>query len=314
MTVTLKDIKDAEKLIEPYVVTTPLLHLKQLDGILGCKVYVKLENMQNTKAFKIRGAMNKILRLTKKEKEHGVVTSSSGNHGQAIAFAAKILGIQATIVVPRTATDFKVDAIKQHGAEVIYCDVEERFNVTNELAQKYHYTIIPPFDDPYIIAGQGTIGLEILDGAFDTVLVPASGGGLIGGIATALKESGFSGKIIGAEPEKLPRYTESLKNNERTKIPSANTIADALVVNEPGEINFPIVQKYVDDMVTVSDDAMKRAQKLMLMEGKILAEISSCIGIGAILEGKLKVTPEEKVCLIISGGNLGFDQLSILEE
>jgi threonine dehydratase len=314
MTVTLKEIKDAKALIHPYIVNTPLIHLHQLDEILGCSVYAKLENMQNTHAFKIRGAMNKILRLTDTEKEHGIVASSSGNHGQAVAYAAKHLGIQATIVIPKTATDFKIKAIEQHGAEIVYCDVEERFTVTNELAQKYHYTIIPPFDDSNIVAGQGTIGLEIIDGDFDAVIVPTSGGGLIGGIATALKESGFNGKVIGAEPERLPRYSTSLNQEKRTKIPTASTIADALVVNEPGEINFPIVQKYVDSMVTVSDEAMKRAQKLMLMEGKILAEISSCIGIGAILEGKLEVTPEEKICFIVSGGNLGFDQLKILED
>lgn len=313
MTVHLKEIRDAHTLIKPHIVDTPLLHLHQLDDVLGCRVYVKLENMQNTKAFKIRGAMNKILKLTDEERQNGIVASSSGNHGQAVAFAAKNLGIQATIVVPDTATAFKVDAIKQHGAEIVYCNVDERFNVTNVLAEKYQYTIIPPFDDPDIIAGQGTIGLEILDGHFDTVIVPTSGGGLIGGISTALKESGFKGKVIGAEPESLPRYSESLKQNTRTKIPTQSTIADALVVNEPGKLNFPIVKKYVGEMVTVSDSSMIQGQKLMLMEGKILAEVSSCIGFGAILEGKLKVSPDEKVCFVISGGNLGLNQLEILK-
>lgn len=313
MTVTLEDIREAEQLIAPHIVKTPLVHLHPLDQILGTQVYVKLENMQNTHAFKIRGAMNKILRLTNEEKENGIVASSSGNHGQAVAFAAKKLGIHAIIVIPETATQFKINAIRQHGAEVVFSTVEDRFKVTRELSDKFNYTIIPPFDDPHITAGQGTIGLEILDEHFDAVIVPVSGGGLIGGISTALKESGFSGKIIGAEPESLPRYSESLKNGRRTKVPTASTIADALVVNEPGKLNFPVVQEYVDECITVSDSAMQHAQKLLLTEGNILSEVSSCIGIAAVLEGTLKFKPDEKICFIISGGNLSLNQLNFLE-
>ncbi|CAM4346508.1 threonine ammonia-lyase [Lacicoccus alkaliphilus] len=314
--ISLSSIYQARDRVKPYVVNTPLVRLQNLDESAGCKVYAKLENMQNTKAFKLRGAMNKILSLTDAEREAGIICSSSGNHGQAVSFAAKLLGIRATVVIPETAPAFKVEAIRKHGAGTEFCTVDDRFIVTENLAREHGYTIVPPFDDELIMAGQGTIGLEIMDEdvPFDHVLVPVSGGGLIGGVSTALKASGFEGRVTGVEPEKLPRYTKSLEAGEPVQVESAKTIADALVVNRPGTSNFEVVQKHVDDVLNVSDETMLRAQKMMLMEGKILAEVSSCIGLGALLDRKLDVSEDETVCLIISGGNLGFEQLELLED
>lgn len=313
--ISLNTIYQARDKVKPYVVKTPLIRLQNLDEHAGCKVYAKLENMQNTKAFKLRGAMNKILDLTDAEREAGIICSSSGNHGQAVSYAAKILDIKATVVIPETAPGFKVEAIRKHGAETEFCTVDDRFVVTENLAEKHGYTIVPPFEDELVMAGQGTIGLEIMDERipFDHVLVPASGGGLIGGVSTALKESGFEGSVIGVEPERLPRYTKSLEAGEPVQLESRKTIADALVVNRPGTMNFGVVQKYVDGFLTVSDETMLKAQKIMLMEGKVLAEVSSCIGLGALLDRKLDVGQDDKVCLIISGGNLGFEQLGLLE-
>ena len=309
-------IYQAREKIKPFIVKTPLIRLQNLDEHAGCEVYAKLENMQNTKAFKLRGAMNKILSLTDEEKEAGIICSSSGNHGQAVSYASKLLGIKATIVIPETAPSFKVEAIRQHGAATEFCTVDDRFIVTKQLAEKHGYTIVPPFEDDLVMAGQGTVGLEIMDEniPFDHVLVPASGGGLIGGVSTAMKESGFKGRVIGVEPERLPRYTKSLAAGEPVQLESQKTIADALVVNRPGTLNFEVVQKHVDDFLSVSDETMLKAQKMMLMEGKILAEVSSAIGLGALLDKKLDVKEDDKVCLVVSGGNLGFEQLEMLKD
>ena len=314
--ISINNIYQAREKIKPFVVKTPLIRLQNLDEYAECEVYAKLENMQNTKAFKLRGAMNKILSLTDEEKKAGIICSSSGNHGQAVSFASKLLGIKATIVIPETAPEFKVEAIRQHGAATEFCTVDDRFIVTEALAEKHGYTIVPPFEDDLVMAGQGTVGLEIMDEdiPFDHVLVPASGGGLIGGVSTAMKESGFKGNVIGVEPERLPRYTKSLEAGEPLQLESQKTIADALVVNRPGTLNFEVVQKHVDEFLSVSDETMLKAQKMMLMEGKVLAEVSSAIGLGALLDKKMDVKKDDKVCLVVSGGNLGFDQLELLQD
>lgn len=316
MTLTLSDIQAAHERIKPYIIETPVLRLHNLEEILGCEVYVKLENMQRTKAFKLRGVMNALLQLTDEELDHGVVTSSSGNHGHAVAYASKMLGIKATVAVPDTAPPFKLQKIEEHGAEIVPTTVEERFKLQESLVEEFGYTLIPPFNDYRIMAGQGTIGLEILEQLpdVDHIFVPASGGGLIGGISTAVKESTDKVKIHGVEPANLPKFSESLKNGELTQVENKGTIADGLVSIIPGEKNFQIVQNYVDTFHTVSEEAIKMGQKLMLMEAKILTEISSSIAIGGILNGEIEVNPEDKVCFVITGGNLGFDQLDYIKD
>ncbi|CAD2074089.1 threonine/serine dehydratase [Phocicoccus pinnipedialis] len=313
MTLTLKDFQDAKERIKKHVIQTPMLRLHALDDILGTNVFVKLENLQVTNSFKMRGAMNKILSLSEAELKRGIICSSSGNHGQAVAYAAKQLGIPAVVVTPRTGSKFKRDKIEENGAEIVLCDVDDRFKITKELSERRGMTIVSPFDDEMIMAGQGTIALEILDTGVDLdyLLIPTSGGGMLGGIATAISESDSEIKIYGAEPSNLPRQSKSLKEGKRIKVESKPTIADALVVNQPGEITFPYIQKYVEDVLTVSDEKMIEAQKLLLEKGKILAEVSSCIGIGAILEGKFKPNKDEAVCFLISGGNLSLDQLNL---
>lgn len=316
MPLTLSDIQAAHERIKPYIIETPVLRLHNLEEFLGCEVYVKLENMQRTKAFKLRGVMNALLQLTDQELDHGVVTSSSGNHGHAVAYASKMLGIKATVAVPNTAPPFKLQKIADYGAKIVRTTVEDRFKVQESLVEAHGYTLIPPFNDYRIMAGQGTIGLEILEQLpdVDHIFVPASGGGLIGGIATAIKETKDGVKIHGVEPANLPKFSTSLKNGALTQVENKGTIADGLVSIIPGEKNFPIVQKYVDTFHLVSEEAMKKGQKLMLMEAKILAEISSSISIGGILNGEIEVNPKDKVCFVITGGNLGLDQLDYIKD
>lgn len=309
-------IREARARISPYIVETPLLRLKPLDAYLGCRVYVKAENMQITGAFKLRGALNRALCLRPEELENGLVCASSGNHGRAIAYAARMLGTKATVVIPYTAPEVKVRAIRRLGAEVVQCAASDRFDVAEQVCREQKATLIPPYNDLYVMAGQGTAGLEILEQApeIDKVVVPVSGGGLISGVAAAIKETNAAVQVWGAEPAALPRYSESLAAGEAVQVPFQQSLADALVSQKPGPLCFPVVQKCVDRVVPVTDASLLRGMKLLLTEGKLLAEPSSCIGIGAVLQGALPVQPEENVCFLLSGGNVGIDQLAMLED
>lgn len=316
MSFTVETVKEARERIREYVTETPLLRMEALDEFLGCQVYLKLENMQKIGAFKFRGAMNKIQKLTEGELACGIVAASSGNHGKAIAYGAKMKGAKATIIMPNTAPKMKVEAIKALGAEVISCDAAERFEVAAKVCEERGSTMVPPYDDYDVMAGQGTLGLEIMEQCpeVDMVVVPASGGGLIGGVSTAIKGVNANVKVIGAEPSVLPRYSVSLEKGEATMVPmpEQKSVADALVSNRPGLKCFPVVQAHVDGFAAVDDLYMLKAMKMLLMEGKLLAEPSSCIGMGAVMQGKIAVNPEDKVCFVISGGNLGFEQLELL--
>ncbi|WP_342388355.1 threonine ammonia-lyase [Salinicoccus bachuensis] len=315
MTVTLEKIREAQSRIGSHIVETPLHRAHTLERFLGCEVYLKLENMQVTGAFKYRGAISKTLKLSRAERERGIITASSGNHGKALAHGAKELGIRATVVIPDTAPPFKVSAIEQLGAQIVQSNVTERFAVSERLAKENGHTLFHPYDDDDIMAGQGTVGLDLMaqHPSLDTVIVPTSGGGLLGGILTAIKESASGISVLGAEPATLPRYSESLEHGERVKIESRRTIADALVSVQPGARNFPIVQKYADGMLKAEDASILKAMKMLLMEGKILAEPSAAVGLAAVLEGRYVPQKGEKVCFVISGGNVGFDQLGMLE-
>ena len=312
----LQTIKAARERIAPYIVKTPLIRLSNLDAWLGCQVYVKCECMQNTGAFKLRGAMNKALSLTEEELARGIVCASSGNHGRGIAYAAKTLGTKATIVMPFTSPKVKVEAIKALGAEVVQCETSERFDVAEQVRAESGATMVPPYNDEAVMTGQGTAGLEIMEQLpeVDAVVVPVSGGGLIGGVSTAIKGVDSRVKVYGAEPANLPRYSLSLEAGSPQKVEQNPTIADALVSQAPGDKCFPYVKANVDSVSAVSDEYVLKGMKLLLCEGKILAEPSSGIGIGAVLEGKLKFNPTDKVCFLISGGSVGLEQLAMLQD
>ena len=314
--ISIQEIRQARERIQSYIVQTPVLRMHTLDHYLNCEVYIKAENMQVTGAFKLRGALNRAFSLSREELERGLVCASSGNHGRGIAYAAKLLGTKATVVMPNTAPAVKVQAIRALGAEVVQCEASERFQVAERICEAQGATLIPPYNDEFVMAGQGTAGLELGEQLpeVNTVILPVSGGGLIGGVSAALKETLPAVRVYGAEPAALPRYSQSLAAGEPTQVPYQQTLADALVSQQPGSKCFPVVRTYVDRVVPVSDEFMLKGMKLLLTEGKILAEPSSCIGIGAVLQGLLPVDRAEKVCFVISGGSVGISQLAMLEE
>ena len=312
--VSIDDIRAAAERIAPHIRTTPLIRMEALDGLLGCKVYLKLENLQVTGSFKFRGAMNAALQLSDGQIACGFVAASSGNHGKALAHVAKMLGTTATIVIPDSAPQVKVNAIAALGANVVRSSVEERFEVASRIAAETGASLIPPYDDPRVMAGQGTIGLEIANQLPDAtvVITPVSGGGLLGGVSAAVKNLLPNARVYGAEPAARPRWAESLAAGVPVTVPPNPTLADALVTLTPGKTTFPVVRLHADGIVTVGEDALLDASKLLLTEGKILAEFSSAIGIAAVREGLIEVSPSDKACFVISGGSIGFDQIALL--
>lgn len=312
--ISISDIQQAEARIAPYVRTTPLIRLEVLDDYLGCKVYAKLENLQVTGSFKFRGAMNAALQLSDEQRLCGLVAASSGNHGKALAVAASMLGTHATIVVPDTAARVKVDAIAGLGAKVVRSSVEERFSVAAEIAEETGGVVVPPYDDERIMAGQGTVGLEIArqEPQIDVVVCPVSGGGLLGGVSCAIKTALPHARVYGAEPSARPRWSKSLEAGAPVTVDPEPTLADALVTLSPGLLCFPVVRAFADGVVAVGEDALLDAAKTLLVDGKILAELSSAIGIAAVRERLIEVSPEDRVCFVISGGSIGFDQIAML--
>ena len=316
MTFSVELIKEARERIAPYIFKTPLLRLPALDAALGCEVWAKAECMQITGAFKLRGAMNKMLTLSKEELARGIVTVSSGNHGKAVSYAAKMLGAKVTVVIPRTAPQVKIDAIRALGAEVVPGDVATRFELAREICEKSGGVMVPPFNDELVMAGQGTLGLELAEQnpELDKVIVPTSGGGLLSGVSTAVKACLPKAQVWGVEPAVRARYSASLAAGKPVSVGIVPTIADALASLIPGDKCFPVVREHVDAFAKVTDEFLLKGMKLLLTEGKVLAEPSSCIGLGAVLQGEIKVRPGEKVCFILSGGSVGLDQLDALKD
>ena len=311
MKVTYGDVLSARELIKDTIYPTEMLRLSALEEMVGCSVYAKLENTQLTHSFKIRGALNAIRNLSDDELSRGVIAGSSGNHGQAVSYIANKLGIPCVIVVPDTASEFKVEKIRRNGARLEFCPAEKRFEVSKEIAKREGLTFISSADHEHIIAGQGTIGLELNENAVDftKIIVPTSGGGLLGGIALAVKGGGSASGVIGVESTQIPRFSVSLEQGEITSVPQQPTIADALVLNTPGVIAFDVVKTYADGVVAVDEETIIKARKILLDECKILAELSSSIGLAAVLAGKIPVSKDDIICLVISGGNTSLEML-----
>lgn len=300
-----KETIKARERIRDYIYETPLVRLNHISEMLGTSVYAKLENMQKTNSFKIRGALNKIRKLSDEELQRGVVTASSGNHGKGIATCAKILGIPAKIVLPDTSTETKRQMIRDLGAEIEITTVEKRFEVAKEIADKEGMTFIHPFDDLDVSEGQGTIAVEILNKMDHLkMIVPIGGGGLISGIAMYTKGVTRWSKVIGVEPENVARYTLSLEEGQPSEVKRGETLADGLLSVKPGDHVFPIVRDLVDDVVTCQDKYLKKALDLLYNKEKLIVEPSSAIGLGAILEGKIEYDDRDKLVLIITGGNV----------
>jgi threonine dehydratase len=310
--VTLKDIQEAKACIFGVAYHTPLYLCPRLSATANAQIYLKLESYQPIQVFKVRGAANKILRLTPEERKRGLVAASSGNHGLAVSYLAKFTGTRATIVVPTNAVEEKVRAIEDYGATIVKHGLfhDQRFDKALEIQKATGAVLIPPFDDPHIIAGQGTAGLEICEDLPDvsTVVVPIGGGGLIAGIATAVKTLKPNVKVVGVEPEKAASMYQSVENGKITRLSDTATIADGLAAREPGLLTYALVKQYVDCIVLVSEEAIEKAVFTAMKECHVVAEPSAAAVIAAL--EKLHPTAGEKVVLVVSGGNVSLKTLA----
>ncbi len=307
-----KDIAQAKKRIDPYIIETPLIALSRLEDKLGFIPYVKLENLQNIGAFKIRGAMNAALQLDEEKIKSGLITASSGNHGRAVAYAAKMLDTRALILLPNTVTPTKLKAVQELGAKTMLVEPQKRIEIAEEIAKKEGYTFLHPFNDRDVIAGQGSLGIEIIKQLPQTkrVLVPMGGGGLIGGIALAVKHLNPEIEIIGLEPAAVPKFSYNLKRNEIEAVEEKPSIADALLSNRPGSLPLEIARKYVDRVISVQEEPLKEAYKLLLEEGRVYCEPSSALGFGALVQGEFKDIDMADSVFLISGGNISLDLIN----
>jgi threonine ammonia-lyase medium form len=303
--VTIDDIRAAAATLRGVAVHTPLLPFQGDE--LGNELYFKPECLQKTGSFKIRGAYNKISSLSAEQRQRGVITYSSGNHAQGVACAAHLLGCPAIVVMPATTAQVKIDGTRGWGAEIIFVGdgSEERRLKAEALAAEHGYAIVPPYDDPYIIAGQGTIGLEVCEdlAEFDAIVVPIGGGGLISGIATAVKSRLPNVRVIGVEPEGAADAYESFRAGHIVEWPKVDTIADGLRTQRIGEWNWRQIQKYVDDIVTVSEDEIRAAMCLLARHAHLVAEPSGSVATAAIMSGKTGLKGQ-RVVAVISGGNV----------
>ena len=285
---------------------------RQFNELAGKEVFFKCENFQRAGAFKIRGATNKIRSLTPEEKQRGIVAFSSGNHAQAVALAGREAGVRALVAMPEDAPAAKVAATRGYGAEIVFYDrhKQDREAFAMDLAERERLVMVPPYDDPFILAGQGTCGLELLEEVpeLDCVLAPCSGGGLFAGVATAAKALNPKIHCYPVEPVTADDTRQSFLKGERVSIPPPPTIADGLRVQIPGRLTFPIVQQLADDVLTVSDDEIIETLRFMLFRMKILVETSGATAAAAVMFKKLPADAK-RVGVILSGGNIDPDLL-----
>lgn len=312
--VTLKDIQDAKETIKDIVKKTDLLECAGLSSMTNANVFYKCENLQRTGSFKVRGACNKIANLTYEEKANGVIASSAGNHAQGVALGAKMSGIKSTIVMPATAPLLKVSATKGYGAEVVLNGLvyDDAYAKAVEIQQKTGATFLHPFNDKYVIAGQGTIGLEIfeqLNDKVDTILCPIGGGGLIAGVAVAAKALNPNCKVIGVQTANIPSMYESMKKGKVTTAFNATTIADGIAVKTPGDITFEIIKELVDEVITVTEEEIAQGMLFLLEHQKIVSEGAGAVSTAALLSKKYQPSAGEKVVCIVSGGNVDVNTL-----
>jgi threonine dehydratase len=312
--VSLADIEAAAKRIRPIARVTPLVEAPWPDPS-GSRppgrptLFLKCENLQPMGAFKIRGALNMLSQLSRDELSRGVITYSSGNHGQAVALAARTLGVPATIVMPTTAARVKVDGAKGFGAQVLFegtTSLDRQQRAEREAAER-GLTIIPPFDHPMIIAGQGTVGLEILDQcpSVATVLVEVGGGGLSSGVSAAIKQRKPSVRVIGVEPEGAPKMSRSLAAGHPVTLDKTQSIADGLMSIRPGDLTFAHVKKFVDDVVVIPDKDIAKAVSWLFRQARLVVEPSGAITVAALMLGSGGVDPDAgPVVAVVSGGNV----------
>jgi threonine dehydratase len=307
-----KDIRMAQERFTGVIQPSPLIRSSYLSHLLGSEILLKLENLQETGSFKVRGAYNRLLHLSLHEKEKGVIAASAGNHAQGVAWASTRLGIKATIVMPEDVSIRKLLAVREYGAEVILFGKQfgEAYKHAEALAAQTGKIMIPAFADPHVITGQGTVGLEILE-ALDRdtgVVVPVGGGGLISGIAVTAKAAVPGVRIIGVQTRACPSTIRSLQQGSPTTVEVCHTLADGIAVNRPGDLNFSIIQKYVDEVVDVDEESIASAIFNLLDKANIVAEGSGAVPLAALMEDRVS-TKAKRYILIISGGNIELNTI-----
>lgn len=315
LAVSFEDIVHAHQRIADTAHRTPVLTSTLANQRVGANLFFKCENFQRIGAFKFRGAYNALAQFTPAQRSSGVIAYSSGNHAQAIALSARLLGMQAVIVMPNDAPAIKVTATRDYGAEVVMYDRyrEDREALGLRLAQERGLALIPPYDHPHVIAGQGTVAKELIEevGALDILLVPLGGGGLLAGCAIAAKTMNPSCTVIGVEPEAGNDGQRSLRNGTIVHIDTPKTIADGAQTQHLGQLTFPILQKFIDDIVTVSDASLVEAMKFFASRMKMIVEPTGCLGAAAAFENKL-ILSGKKVGVVVSGGNVDLARFASL--
>lgn len=315
--ITFVDVEEARERIQNQIYLSPFAFSETISRLTGSRVFFKLENLQMTGSFKERGALNRLITLTPDEAKHGVIAASAGNHGMAVAFHSHRLNISATIVMPLHAPLIKVTRVRQYGAQTVLhgADYDEAFAEAYRLAQERGLTFIHAFDDPWIVAGQGTIGLELYEQNpdLDAMIVPVGGGGLIAGIALVLKTLKPKIRIIGVQAEAVPSMKTALEKGEPVRVPPAMTIADGIAVRSVGETPFALVKRYVDEVVTVSEGEIANAVLLLLEIEKTVAEGAAAVPLAALINKKIGLA-NGNVGVIISGGNIDMNLISRIIE
>ncbi|WAL65576.1 threo-3-hydroxy-L-aspartate ammonia-lyase [Amycolatopsis cynarae] len=315
MTVTLDDVRAAALRLTGQAHRTPVLTSRTLDERAGAEVFLKCENFQRIGAFKFRGAYNALSQLSPEQLARGVCAYSSGNHAQAVALAASLLGSKATILMPIDAPESKVEAVRGYGADIRRFDryTEDRAALAADLAEQHGFAIVPPYDHPAVIAGQGTAALEFVDetGRLDAMLVPMGGGGLMAGSAIATTSLFPDTAMIGVEPAAGDDHQRSFAAGERVDIGVPQTIADGLAAPTPGELTFEINRRLVGEVATVTDDEIRDAMRFLFDRMKIVVEPSGAVGVAALLAGKVRL-PGRRIGVLLSGGNIATERFCLL--
>lgn len=313
--ITLEDIRAAVRRLDGIAHRTPVLTSRTLDAITGARVHLKCENFQRMGAFKFRGAYNRIVQLDEAQRRGGVVAFSSGNHAQGVALASKLLDVHATIIMPSDAPRSKVAATREYGAEIVFYDRyrSHRAEIAQGICDERGATLVPPFDDRHIIAGQGTAALELLeeDRDLQMIVTPVGGGGLFSGTAVAARATNPAIEIYGVEPKAGNDFQRSLEAGKPVRIDVPQTIADGLQTQAPSELTFAIVSTLADGIVTVTDDELRDAMRFAFERMKIVIEPSGAAGLAAVMSGKLDVR-DKAVGIIITGGNVDLDRFTEL--
>ena len=310
----IEDVRAARERIGGRARRTPMLAAGELSRRIAARTILKAENLQRTGSFKVRGAFNRLLQLSDAERAAGVVAASAGNHAQGLAFAARELGIHSTAVMPDGAALSKIAAVRQYGGEVILNEgtYDDAKNAADELARHEGKTIVHAFDHPQVVAGQGTVGLEIVEDlpSVRLVVLPLGGGGLATGVAMAVKSLAPEARVVGVQAEACAPYIDSLAAHRPIGARSANTICDGIAVKQPGELTLPLVERWIDEVVTVSDDEVAQAMVLLLERSKLVVEGAGAVGVAALMQGKIEPPTEGEVCAVLSGGNVDASLLA----